>query len=145
MPRNLKGGNKAKKKSNKSLSVRNRKDIPLPEEDENSHIAKVTSVLGDCRFNIEILSDTGIKKELMISHLPRSSRRFGRVVIGSIVKVSKRDFENKCDILYTYDPSEVDYLVSSNYIDKDNESSTEEGGISFTNEVIEDELDISMI
>ena len=81
----------------------------------------------------------------MISHLPRSSRRFGRVVIGSIVKVSKRDFENKCDILYTYDPSEVDYLVSSNYIDKDNESSTEEGGISFTNEVIEDELDISMI
>jgi len=145
MPRNLKGGNKAKKKSNKGAGVRTRKDIPLPEEDENSHIAKVISVLGDCRFNIEIISDTGIKKEVMISHLSKSARRFGRVVSGSIVKVSKRDFENKCDILYTYDPSEVDFLNNNNFIDKNECTLNEEGGISFTNEANDEDLDISMI
>ena len=61
MPKNLKGGNKAKKFSNKSINSRNKKDIPLPIPEENSHIAKVTGVLGDCRFNICFISDSGLK------------------------------------------------------------------------------------
>ncbi len=145
MPKNLKGGNKAKKFSNKSINSRNKKDIPLPIPEENSHIAKVTGVLGDCRFNICFISDSGLKNETMITHLPRSSRKFGRVVNGSYVKVSKRDFENKSDILYTYDSSEIDYLVNRKIIEKNEEQVTEEGGVSFIDDCDNEDLDISNI
>jgi len=64
MPRNTKGGNKAKKFSNKSVNSRDKKNIPLPVAEDNSHIAIVNGVLGDCRFNIEYISDTGLKKRI---------------------------------------------------------------------------------
>lgn len=128
MPRNLKGGNKAKKKSNKFIGQKSKKDTPLPCEEENSHVAKITGVLGDRRFTIIILSDSGLKNETMLSHLPKTaSRRQGRIIVGSIVKISKRDFgEDKGDILYQYDNNEVDYLIQNNIIcieqkSKDNE------------------------
>ena len=145
MPRNIKGGNKAKKFSNKSVNSRDKKNIPLPVSEDNSHIAKVTGVLGDCRFNIEFISDSGLKKECMISHLPRSSRKYGRIVNDSIVKVSKRDFENKCDILYTYDPSEVQYLYNKKIIEKDEEQNEDNGDINFIINNGDDEIDISDI
>jgi hypothetical protein len=145
MPRNIKGGNKAKKFSNKSVNSRDKKNIPLPVSEDNSHIAKVTGVLGDCRFNIEFISDSGLKKECMISHLPRSSRKYGRIVNDSIVKVSKRDFENKCDILYTYDPSEVQYLYNKKIIEKDEEQNEDNGDINFILNNGDDEIDISDI
>lgn len=145
MPRNTKGGNKAKKFSNKSVNSRDKKNIPLPVAEDNSHIAIVNGVLGDCRFNIEYISDTGLKKESMISHLPRSSRKYGRVVVGSIVKVSKRDFENKCDILYTYDPSEVQYLLNKKIIEKKEEKIDDETGITFEVENNDEDFDISDI
>lgn len=145
MPRNTKGGNKAKKFSNKGVNFRDKKNIPLPVTEDNSHIAKVTGVLGDCRFNVEFISDTGLKKECMISHLPRSSRKYGRVVNDSIVKVSKREFENKCDILYTYDQSEVQYLLSKKIIERIQEEIEDNTGISFETKNDEDEFDISDI
>ena len=145
MPRNIKGGNKAKKFSNKSVNSRDKKNIPLPVSEDNSHIAKVTGVLGDCRFNIEFISDSGLKKECMISHLPRSSRKYGRIGNDSIVKVSKRDFENKCDILYTYDPSEVQYLYNKKIIEKDEEQNEDNGDINFILNNGDDEIDISDI
>ena len=145
MPRNIKGGNKAKKFSNKSVNSRDKKNIPLPVSEDNSHIAKVTGVLGDCRFNIEFISDSGLKKECMISHLPRSSRKYGRIVNDSIVKVSKRDFENKCDILYTYDPSDVQYLYNKKIIEKDEEQNEDNGDINFIINNGDDEIDISYI
>ena len=146
MPRNLKGGNKAKMFSNKSVNSRDKRNIPLPVSEDNSHIAKVIGVLGDCRFKIEFISDSGLKKECMISHLPRSSKKYGRIVNDSIVKVSKRDFENKCDILYTYDPSEVQYLYNKKIIEKDEEKNEDNVDINFIiNNDGDNEIDISGI
>ena len=147
MPRNINGGNKAKKFSNKTVNFRDKKNIPLPVSEDNLHIAKVTGVLGDCRFNIEFISDTGLKKECMISHLPRSSRKYGRIVNESIVKVSKRQFENKCDILYTYDQSEVQYLRNKKIIDINEEQTEDNGDINFIQDSGggDDEYDISNI
>jgi len=133
MPRNLKGGNKAKKKSNKDSVRKEKKDIPLPLSEENSHVAKVTSVLGDKRFNIIILSDTGLKNETMMSHLSRTaSRRQGRIMLDSVVKVSKRDFEEKCDILYKYDESEIQHLIQQKIISIEERQNEDSGGIEFS-------------
>ena len=67
------------------------------------------------------------------------------MVNGSYVKVSKRDFENKSDILYTYDSSEIDYLVNRKIIEKNEEQVTEEGGVSFIDDCDNEDLDISNI
>ena len=148
MPRNLKGGNKAKKKSNKDTQNTQAKDIPYPNNEENSHIAKIIKVYGGCRFNIQFISDTGLKNEEMIAHLSRTaSRRQGRIILDSIVKVSKRDFEDKCDILYQYNPSEIQRLVKENYISIQ-VNNEDDSNIEFTNEIYnsgEDEIDISGI
>lgn len=146
MPRNLKGGNKAKKRSNKDNQQKVTKDIPYPNTEENSHIAKVIKVCGDKRFTIKFLSDTGLKNEEMLSHLSRTaSRRQGRIVIDSIVKVSKRDFEDKCDILYQYNPMEIQTLTKEKYIEIE-VSTNNDDSIEFSNEVNNDEeLDITNI
>ena len=146
MPRNLKGGNKAKKKSNRDTLNKSKKDIPYPDAELNEHVAKVTSVLGDKRFNILFISDTGLKNETMLSHLSRTaSKRQGRIIVDSIVKVSKRDFENKCDILYQYDSNEVQVLMRENIISNDEISKNDDDtGIEFTDGNNE-EFDISNI
>ena len=145
MPRNLKGGNKAKKRSNKDSVRKEKKDIPLPLTEENSHVAKITSVLGDKRFNILILSDTGLKNETMLSHLSRTaSRRQGRIILDSIVKISKRDFEDKCDILYKYDESEIQHLMQQKIISIEERQNEDETGIEFCTGN-DEEFDISDI
>ena len=145
MPRNLKGGNKAKKRSNKDSVRKEKKDIPLPLTEENSHVAKVTSVLGDKRFNILILSDTGLKNETMLSHLSRTAaRRQGRIILDSIVKISKRDFEDKCDILYKYDESEIQHLMQQKIISIEERQNEDETGIEFSTGN-DEEFDISDI
>ena len=146
MPRNLKGGNKAKKRSNKDTLNKVTKEIPYPNTEENSHIARVIKVCGDKRFTIKFLSDTGLKNEEMLSHLSRTaSRRQGRIVIDSIVKVSKRDFEDKCDILYQYNPMEIDTLKKEKIIEIE-VSSNSDDNIEFSNDISnDDEIDISDI
>ena len=145
MPRNLKGGKSAKKKSNKKENFQRKKDnIPLPLNEENSHVARVLNVLGDRRFNVKIISDNGLKNEEMISHLGRGAAKSqGRVIVDSIIKISKRDFENKSDILYRYNPSEVDYLVKSGIMSQD-DNKIENDDIEFTLDN-DEELDISDI
>ena len=133
MPRNLKGGKGAKKKSNKDSVRKEKKDVPLPLTEENSHVAKITSVLGDKRFRILILSDTGLKNETMMSHLSRTaSRRQGKIMLDSIVKISKRDFEDKCDILYKYDDGEVQFLIQQKIITIEEKQNDDSTGIDFT-------------
>lgn len=138
MPRNLKGGNKAKKKSNKDSLRRVKDDTPYPSEEENSHVAKVISVCGDKRFKVIYISDTGLKNEEMLSHLSRTaSKRQGRIIVDSIVKVSKRDFEEKCDILYQYDANEIQQLIRDKIIDEDNHNDKDDAVI-FSNDIQED-------
>jgi translation initiation factor IF-1 len=144
MPRNLKGGKGAKKKSNKDSLRRVKDDTPYPSEEENSHVAKVTAVCGDKRFKIIYISDTGLKNEEMISHLSRTaSKRQGRIVQDSIVKISKRDFEDKCDILYQYDANEIQQLIRDKIIDEDKHNDKDDTVI-FSNET-QSELNIEEI
>ena len=147
MPKNLKGGNKAKKKSNKNANFNTRKEIPYPNVEENSHIAKVIKIYGGCRFNVQFISDTGLKNEEMLAHLSRTaSKRQGRIILDSIIKVSKRDFEDKCDILYQYDTGEIQRLVKENYINVQVSNSEDENNIEFTNDDLNDnDIDISGI
>jgi translation initiation factor IF-1 len=145
MPRNLKGGNKAKKKSNKDTHNMQSKDIPYPNTEENSHIAKVIKVYGGCRFNVQFISDTGLKNEEMLAHLSRTaSRRQGRIILDSVIKVSKRDFEDKCDILYQYNPSEIQKLVKENHINVQVSNDDDDNNIEFTNEIANNENDIDI-
>ena len=145
MPRNLKGGNKAKKKSNKDSHNTQAKDIPYPNKEENSHIAKVIKVYGGCRFNVQFISDTGLKNEEMLAHLSRTaSRRQGRIILDSVIKVSKRDFEDKCDILYQYNPSEIQKLVKENHINVQVSNDDDDNNIEFTNEIANNENDIDI-
>ena len=82
----------------------------------------------------------------MLSHLSRTFyKRQGRIVIDSIVKVSKRDFEDKCDILYQYNPMEIETLKRKNHIEIE-VSSNNDDNIEFSNDISnEDEIDISDI
>lgn len=145
MPRNLKGGNKAKKKSNKDTIGRVKKEMVYPSTEENSHIAKVTSVLGDKRFMVLMLSNTGLKDESMMSHLSRTaSKRQGRIIVDSIVKISKRDFENKCDILYQYDQNEIQQLIKEDYIQIEVKNDDNDV-VEFSNEITSDGINIDDI
>ena len=123
MPRNLKGGNKAKKGANKNVQSRKGKDdTPLPDESQKQYIGQVVNVYGDSRYNAKIINkDTISLNELMI-HLPGSLKRRSRVGIGSIVMISHRGFENKGDICYLYSPDDKEFLVSKGYIFEKNSS-----------------------
>jgi translation initiation factor IF-1 len=116
MPKNTKGGNKAKKQKN-STSFGKPKDTPLPTEDENSHIAKITGILGDSRFKCKIINSEGINPTEISVHLPNSTRKFGWITRESYVKISLRDFEvNKGDILYNYNANDISYLISNGFM-----------------------------
>lgn len=147
MPKNLKGGNKAKKRSNKFISQKSKQDIPLPQPntEEQSYVAKVISCLGDKRFTIIILSDGESKNETILAHLSKTaSKRQGRIVLDSIVKISLRGYENKCDILYRYDDSEVTFLIDNNIITLEKGDSID-NNIIFSNDVDKEEVDINNI
>ena len=119
MPRNLKGGNKAKKQGSKNVGIRRNRETPIPNTDDNQHIGKVIKILGDCRFTVKILSDNGLKNDEMICWLAASKKKYGRIVIDSYVLISKREFEDKCDILFPYDKNDVEYLVNNNHLEKE--------------------------
>ena len=68
-----------------------------------------------------------------MSHLSRTaSRRQGRIMLDSVVKVSKRDFEEKCDILYKYDESEIQHLIQQKIISIEERNNEDSGGIEFS-------------
>jgi initiation factor 1A len=129
MPRNLKGGNKAKKGANKNTqSKKSKDDTPLPDESQKQYIGQVVNVYGDCRYNAKIINkDTISLKELMV-HLPGSLKRKCRIAVGSIVMVSYRGFENKGDICYLYSSDDKEFLLSKGYIFEKNNMNNNDGG-----------------
>ena len=117
MPKNLSGGNKTKKQANKYSIEKKNRPTPIPIEKDNSHVAKIVSVMGDCRFKCKIIDSKGLNPTEIIVHLPNSSKKYGRYVNESYVLISLRDFEmNKGDILYLYNESDISFLVNNNYI-----------------------------
>jgi len=132
MPKNS-GGNKARKGRKDGGSSKS-KVIPLPETEDDSHIGRITKVNGDCRFDAQIVTSTGTSKTMSV-HLSKGKRKLGRIVNGSFILFSIREYEEKGDILYLYNTDEVSYLTKSGEIvDPDTLTETGVTGFDFSNE-----------
>jgi hypothetical protein len=134
MVKNTKGGNKAKSQKNSSAPTKNR-EIPLPEKEDDSHVAIITKVHGDGRYLCDLLSSTSVTEESLPVNLSKGTKnRYGRGIIislGTYILVSKREFQKeKGDIIFIYKDNEVNYLVSEGIINiskvnKNNDISSE--------------------
>ena len=120
MPKNTKGGNKAKSQKNSSGPKKNR-DIPFPEEDDDSHIAIVTKVQGDGRYLCQIVDACGTHPQVYPVNLSKGVKfRYAKgiiISIGTYLLISIREFQkDKGDIIFVYRDSEISYLINNNYI-----------------------------
>jgi translation initiation factor 1A len=102
----LKKGGKKGKKGKNNTSIEKIKRKLLFKEDEQEY-CQITKLLGNCRVEGNCCDGKtrlciirgGIKKKM-------------RIVVGSVVIVSLRDFEDgKCDIIYLYDKEEIKELI----------------------------------
>ena len=120
MPKNIKGGNKAKSLKNSSGVVKNR-EIPTPEEADDSHVAIVTKVNGDGRYLCQIIDKTGIQPEVLPVNLSRGVKyKYTKgitITIGTYLLISIREFQkDKGDIIFVYRDSEISFLIDNDYI-----------------------------
>jgi translation initiation factor 1A len=105
MPRNLTGGNKSKKGANKKTGSNG---LRIAEKDHS--YAKVTDLLGDGRFNVELVYD-GSKR---IAKIKGALRNREWVKKEALVLISGRDcdsgFANNCDIIHKYSDEDARVL-----------------------------------
>ena len=146
MPKNTKGGNKAKSQKNSSGPKKNR-DIPFPEEDDDSHVAIVTKVQGDGRYLCQIVDTCGTQPQVYPVNLSKGVKfRYAKgiiISIGTYILISIREFQkDKGDIIFVYNDSEKTYLVDNNYIQINNLETQEEDGIQFSDVVENKETEI---
>jgi translation initiation factor 1A len=143
MVKNTKGGKRAKNLARKNIDV----DRSLKFDDlvktEDQEYAKVTKVNGGHRYNLNCYDKVN---RLGIS---RGKINKGKVEIGTLVLISKRDYQdNKCDILHIYNSDELKLLVSngeidSNFAKNDTEStSTGDDSVEFGASTSSDEEDV---
>lgn len=109
MSTNKLGGNKARKGKKEVRGDKKQKELPLPEISDNSHVGIVEICQGDCRFMVQILTETTTSKSILC-HLSKGKRKLGRISKGTYVLFSIRDFEEKGDIIYVYNGDEVSQL-----------------------------------
>lgn len=147
MPKNTKGGNKAKSQKNSSGPKKNR-DIPFPEEDDDSHIAIVTKVQGDGRYLCQIVDACGTQSQVYPVNLSKGVKfRYGKgiiISIGTYLLISIREFQkDKGDIIFVYNDSEKTYLVDNGYIQFTNWETQEDAGIQFSDVIENKEAEIA--
>jgi len=128
MPKNLKGGNKAKSLKNSSGVEKNR-TIEVPEDEDDSHVAIITKVFGDKRYSCQIIDSNGLQPKVMNVHLSSGTKnKYGKGIIikpGTHVLIAIREFEKeKADIIFVYKDSELPYLIQNNIIVSASVSST---------------------
>jgi len=143
MPKNIKGGNKAKSQKNSSVIEKNR-EIALPDENDDSHVAIITETLGDGRYRCQIVDENGIDKKMYIGNLSKGvKKKYCRGIIlgkNSYVLMALRDFQTdktKTDIIFAYKDIEVNQLVSENIISI-NTISANDDIVDFTDSNIEE-------
>jgi hypothetical protein len=117
MPKNIKGGNKAKSLKNSSGVVKNR-DIPIPEEADDSHIAIITKVNGDGRYLCQVIDKTGVQPEVYPVNLSKGVKyKYAKqiiITVGTYILISIREFQkDKGDIIFVYRDSEISYLIDN--------------------------------
>ena len=112
MVKNTKGGKKSKNLARKNIGI----DRSLKYEDliktDDQEYARVLKINGGNRYDLLCYDNVN---RLGIS---RGKINKTKVELGTIVLVSKRDFQdNKCDILHIYNSSEVQTLIEHGDID----------------------------
>jgi hypothetical protein len=120
MPKNIKGGNKAKSQKN-STGIEKKRDIPIGEKEDNSHIAKIIKVQGDSRYICKIVDANGLhEKEYPTNLSIGTKRRYCKGIIlkvDSYVLIAIRDFQkDKADIIFAYKDTELNYLADKKLI-----------------------------
>ena len=144
MPKNIKGGNKAKSLKNSSGIVKNR-DIPIPEEADDSHIAIVTKVNGDGRYLCQIIDKVGLQPEIYPVNLSKGVKyKYAKginIIIGTYLLISIREFQkDKGDIIFVYRDSEISYLIENNHITTLNNDNNDNNELEF----VEEDIDINI-
>lgn len=120
MPKNTKGGKKAKSMKNSTTPLKAR-EVPYPEQEDDSHVASITKVFGDGRYLCQIVDKSGILPgDYQINLSSGVKRKYARGIIivpGTYVLMAFREFQkDKGDIIFVYKDSELDYLVQNDYI-----------------------------
>ena len=146
MPKNTKGGNKAKSQKNSAGPIKNR-EIPVPLQEDDSHVAIITKVHGDGRYLCQIVNETGMQKQTYPVNLSSGvKKRYGKgmnIGLGTYILFSIREFQkDKGDIIFLYKDNEINYLVENGIIIITNEENKEEE-IQFLDK--EDDINISSI
>ena len=122
MPKNIKGGNKAKSLKNSSGSEKNRQ-IEVPEDEYDSHVAIITKVFGDKRYSCQIIDSNGLQPKVINVHLSSGTKnKHARgiiIKIGTHVLIEFPEYEKeklKAHIIFVYKDSELSYLIQNNII-----------------------------
>ena len=153
MPKNTKGGNKAKSLKN-STGIEKKREIPIGEKEDDSHIGVIHKVLGDGRYISKKVTANGTEdKEYLCNLSIGTKRRYCRGIIlkvGSYILFSIREFQKeKADILFAYKDSELTYLSDNKLItliqtNDDNDLSSADNFV-FSNFDSKEELDVDDI
>ncbi len=122
-------GGKNQRKGKKVRMPNKKEDIPLPEIEDDSHVGIVLNPLGDCRFNVQLITKTAASKTY-ICHLSKGKQKLGYVVAGSYILFSLREYEEKGDIIYIYNDDEVIFLKKTGEIAEINNEIRSKNGVS---------------
>jgi hypothetical protein len=116
MPKNTKGGKKAKSLKNSTVPTKNR-ELPVPLTEDDSHIALITKVQGDSRYLCQIVDENGLQSHVYPVNLSKGTKnKYGKGIIintDTYVLISIREFQkDKGDIIFIYKDNEISTLVS---------------------------------
>lgn len=125
MPKNIKGGNKAKKGKNSAIREFSRK-LELPDNSGCQfyglvlrHYGATTDILYlDNTINDNDANNKRLKKA--IGYVRGSIKKRCRLKINDIVIIAIREYQdNKVDIIHKYNDDEMKLLQRNNYLDSD--------------------------
>ena len=124
MPKNIKGGNKAKKGKNSSLRAFTRK-LELPDDSGYQYHGLVTNHYGattdimyvDTRFSA---NDPNSRLKKVVGYVRGSIKKRCRLKPNDIVIIAIREYqENKVDIIHKYNEEEIKLMKKRNYFNND--------------------------
>ena len=115
MPKNLKGGNKAKKQKNSDPTVK-LKPTYLPSSSLNEHIGVVNKKYGFKQYDITVVSDTGHKGET--SNAKAHGKKNIKIEVGQYVLLEYSELNSGTFyITDTYQPHDIEILKQNGLID----------------------------
>lgn len=138
---NKKGGNKTKKQK-KVVDDFIERELVFKNTEDFQEYGQVTKILGNKRFEVNCFDS----KTRLAHARGNLKKKKVFVKLGNVILVSLREFEDaKCDILYVYNPKEIQRLKKldeiPNNIMEDLETKVEENDIGIDFGVEEDEED----